>query len=592
MCSALLTNRDKLISEPHTPEVSVLFKGNSLAIWIYDATSLRFLDANESALSQYGYTRGEFLQLTLPDILLRAQKASESEKHRHDYSHPNIFDRHLRSDRTQIEVALRTNDVTYQGRRCKLIIAEDVTERRHVDAALIQMANHDALTGLPNRTLLNDRMTQALVKAQRLKHKTAIISVDLDHFKQINDCYGHAIGDAYLKHIAGLLTSRLRGMDTVARMGGDEFTIILSEVDTVKSAGLVGKSLLRALNRPSTISGYTFQPSASLGIALFPDHGASMDDVWRCADTAMFRAKRAGGNRSIVAGPDPCTPADDNAALDMHLRDILNRGRLRLHYQFHYSSNGKHRGMEALLRFPDVGHTHTSTDRLIARAEDNGMIYPIGLCVIEEACRQLKEWTKAGVPPIRLAVNVSPSQLMRKEFSSDVAASLSKWNINPANLEMEITEKAIIDSDGICNQMSELCAMGVRFIVDNFGTSYSSLQHLHRLPISALKIDRSLVRHIYNPSGSYPMINAIIALGHGMNMEVTAAGVEHEDQRIVLARLGCDGMQGYLFAKPACAEEITRMIGSVPKVTQPSRRAGTCSIQQPVSSRSISSMTA
>ena len=192
----------------------------------------------------------------------------------------------------------------HQGRPCKLVIAEDVTERRHVDAELLQMAHHDALTGLPNRTLLSDRMNQAQSTAQRLKHKTAVISIDLDHFKKVNDWYGHAIGDAYLKHVAGLLTSRLRGMDTVARMGGDEFAIVLGEISTVESAALVGKMLLQALNKPTVIGGYTIQPRGSLGIAIYPDHGTDMDEVWRCADAAMYRAKRAGGNRYIVAGPD------------------------------------------------------------------------------------------------------------------------------------------------------------------------------------------------------------------------------------------------------------------------------------------------
>ena len=578
MRSGLPTNHD----EPQNPEVSMLFNGNSLAIMIYDAKSFEFLDTNESALSQYGYSRKDFLQLTLADIHLPAQQTSESEQHRNGYSDSNIVHRHLRRDGTQIDVAIRSNDVAYRGRQCKLIIAEDVTERRTLDAKLLQMANHDALTGLPNRALLNDRMAQALTRAQRLKHKTAIISVDLDHFKKINDGYGHAIGDAFLRHISGLLTNRLRGMDTVARMGGDEFTIILGEVDTVKSAGLVGSLLLKTLNKPAVIGGSTFQPSASLGIAVFPDHGADMDEVWRCADAAMFRAKRAGGNRYIVAGPDPYTPADDNAALDAYLREILAKERVLLHYQFQNSPQNKIRGMEALLRLPDVGHGYTSPDRFIARAEDNGMIYPVGRCVVEEVCRQLQEWNKVTVSPLRVAVNVSASQLMRQDFASEVAASLSKWNIDAGCLEMEIAERAIVNFDEISTQMRELYTMGIGFVVDDFGTNYSSLQHIHRLPITTLKIDRSIVQRLCDSSGSYPTVTAIIALGHSMKMEVIAAGVEREEQRLILERLGCDGMQGYLFAKPVCAEEITRNIGAVSKDAQRKRRIGPSSIRQPI----------
>jgi diguanylate cyclase (GGDEF)-like protein/PAS domain S-box-containing protein len=583
--------RDKLITESPISEVSILFNGNPLAIWIYDADSLQFLDANESALSQYGYSREKFLTLTLADVVLPGQQPPESGGPRSAGHRTNVVHRHLRSDGTQIEVAVRSNDVSYRGRQCKLVIAEDITERRHVDAELLQMAHHDALTGLPNRTLLSDRMAQALTTAQRLKHKTAVISIDLDHFKKVNDWYGHAIGDAYLKHVAGLLTSRLRGMDTVARMGGDEFAIVLGEISTVESAGLVGKMLLQALNKPTVIGGYTIQPRGSLGIALFPDHGADMDEVWRCADAAMYRAKRAGGNRYVVAGPDSSSAADDNAALDKHLRDILEKERLLLHYQLQYTPKDKLRGMEAFLRLPDTGQGYVSPDRMIARAEDNGMIYPVGRCVVEEVCRQLDQWKKVTPSPLRIAVNVSPSQLMRKEFASEVGDSLSKWKIDPACLEMEITERAILNFDEISTEIQELSAMGIRFAVDDFGTGYSSLQHLHRLPISTVKIDRSFVQRLCDSSSSYPIVKAIIAVGHSMKMEVIAEGVEQEEQRLILDRLGCDGMQGYLFAKPVSPEEIAKLVGAVHKGAEATHKITPPSIRQPVSARHTRSLT-
>lgn len=583
------TSCAELTRDSHIPEVSALFNGNALAIWIYDVNSLQLLDANDSALTQYGYAREDFLQLTLSDIVAAVQETSKSELQRHIYPNLNI-QKHVRSNGTQIEVAIRANDVAYRGRQCKLVIAEDITERRTLDAELLQMANQDALTGLPNRTLLADRMAQSLANAKSLKSKTAVISVDLDHFKKINDWYGHAIGDAYLKHIAQLLTRRLRGMDTVARIGGDEFTILLGEVDTVKSAGCVGKALLKALNKPTIIGGYTFQPSASLGIAVFPDHGSDMDEVSRCADAAMYRAKRAGGNRYIVAGPDPCTPADDHAALDRHLQNIARDNHLQLHYQPQYSSNHRLRGVEALLRLSDIGHGYTSPDRLVARAEDNGMIHPIGRCVVEEVCRQLNEWKVLTGSSVRVAINVSPCQLMRKEFVSEVAASLARWSIDPASLEMEISEKAIVDSCDLSSQMKQLHSMGVRFVVDEFGTSYSSLQQLHHLPISAVKIGRSLVQRIGDPSGSSSIVNAMIALGHSLKMEVIAVGVEREEQRLVLEHLGCDSMQGYLFAKPANNQEILKVLGRVARNAQLPRKIDPYPVRRPVSNRSVGSM--
>jgi diguanylate cyclase (GGDEF)-like protein/PAS domain S-box-containing protein len=570
-----------------------LFNGNPLAIWIYDANTYKFLDANESALSQYGYAREAFLRLTLADIVLPTEQAAaqqaatqqaateQANTESEDLSQANAVQRHLRSDGTQIDVAVRSNDVLYGGISCKLVIAEDVTERRHMDAELIQMAHHDALTGLPNRMLLTDRMAQALSTAQRLKHKTAVVSIDLDHFKKVNDWYGHSIGDLYLKHVGGLLTSRLRGMDTVARIGGDEFAIVLGEISTIESAGLVGKMLLQALNKSTVIGGYTIQPRGSLGIALYPDHGSDMEEVWRCADTAMYRAKRAGGNRYIVAGPDATTSADDSATLDQRLREMLEKERLLLHYQLQYSPKDSLRGMEAFLRMPDLGHGFVSPDRIIARAEDNGMIYPVGRCVVEEVCRQIDSWKAVSNSTMRVAVNVSPSQLMRKEFASEVADSLAKWKIDPSCLEMEITERAIMNYDEISTEMHELSAMGVRFAVDDFGTGFSSLQHLHRLPISTVKIDRSFVQRLCDSSSSFPIVKAIIAVGHSMKMEVIAEGVEHEEQRSILDRLGCDGMQGYLFAKPVSPEEIARALVTMhqnddtdQKISPPSIRQG------------------
>ncbi len=582
MRSEVSQEQDDSTSESPISAVSILFNGNPLAIWIYDATTYQFLDANESALAQYGYTREDFLQLTLSDVVLSSQQTSlEGEDGDRGRSQANVVQRHLRSDGTQIDVAVRSNDVSYGGKPCKLVIAEDVTERRHVDAELIQMAHHDALTGLPNRMLLSDRMAQALSTAQRLKHKTAVISIDLDHFKKVNDWYGHAIGDAYLKHVAGLLTSRLRGMDTVARMGGDEFAIVLGEISTVESAGLVGKMLLQALNKPTVIGGYTIQPRGSLGIAIYPEHGSDMDEVWRCADAAMYRAKRAGGNRYIVAGPDASSSADDSAALDKRLRDMLERDRLLLHYQLQYSPTDAVRGMEALLRMTEIGQEYLSPDRIIARAEDNGMIYPVGRCVVEEVCRQMDAWKSVSGSPLRVAVNVSPSQLMRKEFASEVADSLTKWKIDPSCLEMEITERAILNFDEISTEMHELSGMGVRFAVDDFGTGYSSLQHLHRLPISTVKIDRSFVQRLNDSCSSYPIVKAIIAVGHSMKMEVIAEGVEQEEQRTILERLGCDGMQGYLFAKPMSPEEISKALVTVHENTDADHKISPPSIRQP-----------
>ncbi len=243
--------------------VSILFNGNPLAIWIYDAVTLQLLDANESALKQYRYSREDFLQLKLDDLVLSGSGKGEGGGRGSKDCSDNEVQRHLRSDGTQMNVAVRSNELCHLGRPCKLVIAEDITERWHVNAELIQMAHHDGLTGLPNRTLLGDRMSQAMTTAQRLGHRTAVICVDLDDFKKVNDWYGHAVGDEHLKHVAGLLTSRLRGMDTVARLGGDEFAIVLGEISSLESAGLVGKMLLQTLNKPAVTTTPTLMVTRS-----------------------------------------------------------------------------------------------------------------------------------------------------------------------------------------------------------------------------------------------------------------------------------------------------------------------------------------
>jgi EAL domain-containing protein (putative c-di-GMP-specific phosphodiesterase class I) len=238
--------------------------------------------------------------------------------------------------------------------------------------------------------------------------------------------------------------------------------------------------------------------------------------------------------------------------------------------------------MEAFLRMPDLGQGYVSPGRIIARAEDNGMIYPVGRCVVEEVCRQMDSWKTLSPAQMRVAVNVSPSQLMRKEFASEVADSLSKWKIDPSCLEMEITERAILNYDEISTEMHELSRMGVRFAVDDFGTGFSSLQHLHRLPISAVKIDRSFVQRLCDTASSYPIVKAIIAVGHSMKMEVIAEGVEQEEQKLILDRLGCDGMQGFLFAKPVSPEEIAKALVSGQHGSDPDHKISPPSIRQAV----------
>jgi diguanylate cyclase (GGDEF)-like protein/PAS domain S-box-containing protein len=544
-------------------QMTSLFAGNPLPMWIYDRETLGFLEVNESAMRQYGYGWEDFVGMTLldlcapeeiPDVMEVIGSKSGTED-------PERIWTQLKKDGTRFQVTVRANNVTYEGRPGRFVVAEDITERRNLHEQLLRMAHHDSLTGLPNRTLLEQRMVQAFSGAKERDHRSAVICLDLDRFKQVNDWYGHGVGDECLKKVGTMLVRRMRGMDTVARTGGEEFTIVLGEVESVDAAGRVGNALMQVFSKPLEIEGHTLELGASMGIAVYPDHGTDMHDLWRSADSAMYRAKRAGGHRYMLVAPDISTAAADTMALEAYMRTMLREEEFLLYYQMQYDLYGKIRGMEALLRLPDPNLGYVSPDRFITLAEENGLIHPLGRWVLEESCRKLLQWNVPGRDPVRVAVNVSPLQLMRSDFVEEVRDVLTQSGVNPAWLEMEITERVVLNFDVIAARMREISALGIRFAVDDFGTGYSSLQHLNRLPISTVKIDRSFVQRLCEGGGSsIPIVEAIIAMGHSLNMEVVAEGVEDKNQMKALQRLKCDAIQGFFLARPLPEQEIEAIL--------------------------------
>jgi diguanylate cyclase (GGDEF)-like protein len=529
-------------------------------MWIHESKSLRFLAANDSALCLYGYSRSDFLSLTARDL----QTSGNSELAELLASgapiDPNREWVTVKKDETQIYVRLYASDALARGRQGRFVVTEDVTNRRMAQAELVRMAHHDALTDLPNRILLEQRMRETFERARKCGHRVGVICMDLDRFKQVNDWYGHAIGDGCLKQVASMLTRRLRGMDTVARTGGEEFTLILGEVESVGSAGVVARALIQLFAAPVEVEGVSVLLGASCGVAVFPDHGSDSSLLWRSADAAMYRAKRAGGNRHFMvdAGTSPLVvpPGLAGIAGTNPTLERLQADGMQLHYQLQHTMAGKVRGVEALLRLPNAAGGFVSPERFIAIAEENGMIHPIGKWVIEEACRQIALWNKRRSSPLLMSVNVSPLQLVGPEFSEEVRRVIDRAGIDPAWLELEITERVVANSEDISTCIDALAKIGVRFAIDDFGTGYSSLLHLQRLPVSTLKIDRSFVRQLSEASRSYPIVNAMISMGHSLQMEVIAEGVETEDQRATLRKLGCDCIQGFLLSRPAAPEAI------------------------------------
>jgi len=313
-----------------------------------------------------------------------------------------------------------------------------------------------------------------------------------------------------------------------------EFTIVLAEVESVAAAGIVAKALLQVFSLPVDIEEHKILMGASLGIAVFPDHGTDGPELWRRADVAMYRAKRAGGNRHVMLSTDITSAVAETVEIEAHMHSTLERQQFRLDYQPQYSMDGQIRGLEALLRVPDLNLDPISPDRFVPMAEENGLIHPLGKWALEEACRRLMAWNSLRPTPIGISINLSPLQLMRADFPREVQEAISRSGINPAWLEMEISERIVLKLRKDRTPMTQLAAMGIRFAVDHFGTGYSSLQHLLQLPISTLKMDRAFIQQLSDSIRSYSIVKAIISMGHSLDMQVIAEGVENADQLKVL----------------------------------------------------------
>lgn len=540
----------------------VLFESNPHPMWMYDTETLAFLHVNDAAAQQYGYGHEEFAQMTMADIRPGEEFSKLVAELKRTCENPlNGPWRHQRKDGSFMLVDIASHQIEHDGRKVTFALMQDVTERDRLHEQLVYQANHDILTGLPNRALLEDRMAQTIAHASRYGHKAALLCLDLDRFKQINDTYGHAIGDVCLQEIARRLSSRVRAVDTVARTGGEEFTVLLQEIAKSDDAERVAAEILRGLNEPYRHNGIDIDLTASLGIAVYPDHGTDPAVLWRDADTAMYRAKKSGGNQYMYVSQEISAATLEATELEKHLRRALKDGGLELHYQPLYTRQGQLCGLEALVRLqhPVLGLVYP--DRFIPIAEESGLIVPLGNWVLDECCRQSREWQDCGFHPVRIAFNVSPLQLTRFDFSSYVIERLHHYKLPPSALEMEVTESTVMRNIGqVARQIDTLARMGIHFSVDDFGTGYSSLAHLHQLPVQTLKIDRSFVERINEPDGTYAIVQAIVFLAHSLGLIVVAEGVEREDQLDRLWQLDCDRVQGYYFAPPLAASAITRLM--------------------------------
>jgi len=434
-------------------------------------------------------------------------------------------------------------------------VSRDVTERKRVEEQIEYQAYHDALTGLPNRRLFRDRLTVALAHARRMKHPLAVMFLDLDRFKVVNDTLGHSTGDELLKTVGTRLQSSLREEDSIARMGGDEFTILLADLKSTDDSAKIAQKVLDTVAQPLKIDGTELFVTTSIGIALFPSDGDTAEALLANADHAMYRAKDAGRNSYQMFTPAMNNRALERLSLENDLRHALDRGELELHYQPQINiASGRVTGVEALLRWNRPGFGLVGPKDFIPIAEETQLIVPIGEWVLREACRQAMEWQSGRPGGFRMAVNLSPRQFQHSDLPHVIASALEYSGIAPHDLELEITESlAMQNTTRTIATLQRLREMGVQIAIDDFGTGHSSLNYLRSFPIDSVKIDQEFVQEIEGSEADRAIVSAVIGMARGLRLRVTAEGVETESQLAFLREQGCEDVQGFLFGEPVPA---------------------------------------
>ena len=431
-------------------------------------------------------------------------------------------------------------------------VARDITDRKHAEEVISYQAYHDILTDLPNRMLFKDRLGLAVIQAKRKGAELAVMFIDLDRFKLVNDTLGHVKGDELLQQVSLRLKECLRRGDTLARQGGDEFTIVLPELAQREDASVIAKKFLECLHKPFDLDGHEVHISASIGIAVYPDDGESIDELLRHADIAMYQVKALGKNGHSFYHDSMLDVSHQKIALEQSLRKALEQDELEMYYQPQIDVvTGRIVGAEGLMRWNHPQRGLLTAGEFLPFAEDNGLMLPISDWMIGALCRDMQIWNAAGGQSIRLSLNLSPQYLDRGDFFEKMRGALVRYGISPAQIEVEITENICIRSPQYAiEQLNKLCQLGVSVAIDDFGTGYSSLSYLHRFPIHTIKIDQSFVKEIDDEHGHYPVILAIISIARGLGLHLIAEGVETDVQARYLKSHGCVTMQGYLFHFP------------------------------------------
>ena len=528
-----------------------------------------FKYANPHFLKLFGYTGDELLAGLGPlDLVIPEQHAFVLDQMAqraagiggHDYELTAI-----RKDGSQFPLLVLGSPSIFEGRPASVGTVLDLSAQKAAERRIRELADFDALTGLPNRRLLQARFSQLLATAEREESEIAVIFLDLDHFKRVNDSLGHSVGDDLLCEVATRLVSAVRRVDTLARLGGDEFIFALPGI-TAAAAVEVARRLLEVCVTPFAAAGHELTVTSSLGISIFPQDGRDLETLLKNADAAMYRAKEGGRNAFQFYASEMNTATLERLLMESNLRRALQQQEFVLYYQPLVSlQSGLIIGVEALIRWlhPDLGMI--MPDRFIHVAEETGLINRIGDWVLCEACRQAQAWCDAGLPPLIMAVNVAPVQFRQAGFVEVVAGALAASGLEASRLELEVTERTVMhDADIHLGTLSALHRMGVELSLDDFGTGYSSLAYLKRFPVGKLKIDRSFVSDLDVDADDRAIASTIVSMGRNLRLTVLAEGVETVQQLDLLRKMGCDMAQGFHFSRAVPPAEMARLLGEQP----------------------------
>jgi diguanylate cyclase (GGDEF)-like protein/PAS domain S-box-containing protein len=521
----------------------------------------QIIDANERAVEAYGYPIDELKTLKLRNLCdLNQQECDLFWEQLHMEQGIRFDTMQFRSDGSTFPVEISARWIEIDQMETIQAIIRDISERKEAEDQLIHQAYHDPLTGLPNRLLIGDRLKLAIAKARRHKSQAALLLLDLDRFKNINDTLGHAVGDQLLVTLAKRMRNTLRDTDTVARFGGDEYMILLEDLRELSDAAALAEKLCELVSQPIDVNGQEMCLTTSIGISITPEDSSDAEQLIRFADTAMYRAKEMGRNNYQFFTPDMNAHAGRRLQLENNLRKALQRQEMEVYYQPQVEmGSGRIIGSEALLRWIHPEHGMISPNDFIPLAEETGVIHEIGSWVLEQACRQTRHWQQT-CPDLTIAVNLSARQFRNDNLVGEVSAILKKTGLPAQSLELELTESLLVhDIDIATHLMQRLTDLGVSLAIDDFGTGYSSLSHLHRFPIDKLKIDRSFVNNMAKGSGD-TIARTIITLARTLELEIIAEGVETDEQRQRLLHLGCPQAQGYFFSRPIPADEFTETL--------------------------------